>query len=267
MNDISLSVFESPSRHVAISDIIRRASTNHADVRDVVLRGLDLSFATTVLDLGCGFGFMTEAVARRVARDAQIVGVDVCAANEGPFLERITRTGRSGRFVHQRIDTKLDWPDGSFDLIVVSYALYFFPDVLPEIARVLASHGLFLTVTHTEKSCRDLLRIAGLRAPNSRLLAIIRSFSAENAADQLAPWFVEAERVDYHNSLAFGARQRDDLLTYLRFKLPFLSPDSQPGGDLPAPLARAVRAALSRHGRVVLDKGDAAFRCKRPRCP
>lgn len=266
MDRVAISAFENPAQHAAVSDIIRRTSTNPTDVRDAVLDGLDLSFARTILDLGCGFGFMTDAVAERAAPDARIVGVDACAANERPYLERVASTGRSARFVCQWIDAQLDWPDDSFDLVLASYSLYFFPKVLREISRVLAPRGLFLTVTHTEKSCRDLLRVAGLRGPNSRLLTLIRGFSCDSAGSLLAPWFAEVERVDYHNSLTFEAPQRDDLLAYLQFKLPFLSPESQPGGDLPAPLEQAVRTSLSRRGRVTLEKDDAAFRCQRPRC-
>ncbi len=267
MDALYLSSFETPSQHEVISDIIRRRSTNRADVRDVALRGLDLSFARTVLDLGCGYGFMTEVLAARAAPDALIVGVDVCAANEAPYLERVANTGRRGRFICRRIDRQLSWSDDSFDLVVASYALYFFPDVLPEVARVLAPHGLFLTVTHTETSCRDLLRTIGLSDSGSQLLALIRRFSAEGAGPQLAPWFGEVERVDYDNALAFDATHRDDFLAYVRFKLPLLSRNAEPGGELPEALARAVRASLSHGGRVILEKNDAAFHCKRPRCP
>ncbi|MFQ5807337.1 MAG: class I SAM-dependent methyltransferase [Phycisphaerae bacterium] len=267
MDDASLSAFENPSWHAVISDIIRKTSTNRTDVRDAVLNGLDLSFAKTILDLGCGFGFMTDAVAGRVARAAHVVGVDACAANEAPYLDRVGNTGRTVRFICQRIESQLDWPDDNFDLVLASYSLYFFANALPEVARVLAPHGMFLAVTHTESSCLDLLRAVGLQESDSRLLTIIHSFCAENAGRLLTPWFGEVGRVDYHNSLAFETAQQDDFLEYLRFKLPLLSLGSEPSEELPAPLARAARAVLSRQGRVVLEKDDAAFRCKRPRCP
>lgn len=261
-----LSSFESPSQHVAVSDLIRRRSTNPTDVRQAVLDGLDLSFARTVLDLGCGFGFMTEAIVRRVAPDARIVGVDACPANEGPYLERVTGTGRAGRFVCQYIDAQLDWPDDDFDLILACYALYFFPNVLPELARVLAPHGLLLAVTHTEKSCRDLLGVVGLPESGSRLLALIGNFSAENGSRLLRPWFGDVECVDYQNALVFDAGQPDDFLAFLRFKLPLLSPDSQPGEELPESLAASAQACLTGQPRLVLEKSDAAFRCRSPRC-
>ena len=266
MKDAYLWPYECPTRHTAISDIIRRTSSNQTDVREVALTGLDLSSTKAVLDLGCGFGFMTEAVAPRICHDGHVVGVDACPANSEPFVQRIAAAGRSARFVCELIDARLDWPDKSFDLIVASYALYFFPKVVPEIARLLAPNGVFLALTHTEESCRDLLRIAGLRGPNSRLLTLVRAFSAENARALLAPWFGEIERFDYQNALTFELAQRDDLVRYMEFKLPLLAPDSQPGSDLAAPLARAVRTSLARCGRVVLDKDDAAFRCRRPKC-
>ena len=89
MADTPLEAFENPARHAAVSALIRSRSTNLTDVRDAVLHGLDLSGARAVLDLGCGFGFMTEVVARRVAPDAEIVGVDAC--------ERPDTSSRSGR--------------------------------------------------------------------------------------------------------------------------------------------------------------------------
>ena len=97
MVDWSLSSFERPSWHAAIADVIRRRSTNRADVREIALDGLDLSSAAMILDLGCGFGFMTGAVAGRVAPQAQIVGVDACSANEQPYLELLAGTSRAGR--------------------------------------------------------------------------------------------------------------------------------------------------------------------------
>jgi SAM-dependent methyltransferase len=266
MADTSLSSFEDPARHRRASDIIRRYSTNRADVRDVLLAGLDVSFAKTVLDLGCGFGFMTEALARRAAPDATFIGVDACEANGPAYVRRIAATGRSARFACQHIASRLDWPDHSFDLVIASYAMYFFPDVLPEAARVLSPDGVFFAVTHTENSCRELLGAAGLPAADPRLLGNILRFSADNGRALLTPWFAEIERVDYQNQLVFGPAEYDDFLTYLRFKLPLLLPETDPDGEIPRPLADAIRAALSHQRSISFEKKDAAFRCRGPRC-
>jgi SAM-dependent methyltransferase len=266
MADGPLSPFEDPVQHAAIAAIIRARSTNTADVREFALGDLDLSGFRTVLDLGCGFGFMTEVLAGRVARDARIVGLDACPANEQPFLERVSAARRSGTFVCQRVDARLDWPDQSFDLVVASYSLYFFPEVIADVARVLAPHGLFIALTHVEESCRDLLHAVRAWGSQARLVPVSRHFCAETAGALLAPWFGEVERVDYANALVFEADHRDELLAYLRFKLPFVAPDWVPGQELPGALQRAVCASLSREGQKVLAKNDAAFRCWSPQC-
>jgi len=249
-----------------VSAIIRRHSTNRTDVREAVLGDLDLSLARNILDLGCGFGFMAEALARRAAPDARLVGVDAWASNEAPFLERVVASGRSASFECRELDSELPWPDGSFDLVVCSYSLYFFVEILPEVTRILAPDGLFLAVTHSERSFVGLLRAAELAEDESTLLALTRKFSAESASEMLDRWFGEVTRIDYHNSLRFQAEDADEFLAYLRFKLPFLVPDSAPGEDLPEPLARLARASLARLGEVVVEKDDAAFRCRSPLC-
>jgi SAM-dependent methyltransferase len=170
------------------------------------------------------------------------------------------------RFVCTTVDSSLDWADASFDLVVASYSLYFFPNGLPEMARVLRPHGVFLAVTHTESSCRAFLRALGLPESGSAFLSIILRFSAENGQERLAPWFETVERVDYANAIGFGAGDLDDLLQYLQFKLPLLSPDLEGKGDPARVLEQAARRALARSGRVTFEKGDAAFRCTRPKC-
>ena len=259
--------FQSPAAHQAVSAIIQRRSTNSTDVREVALRGVDLSAARNILDLGCGFGFMTEALAPRVAPDARLVGVDLWESNEEPYLTRATATGRQARFYSAEVGSRFPCPDRGYDLVVCSYSLYFFVDALPEVARVLAPGGLFLATTHSDRSHASLLRAVGIARAGSELLAISRRFSAENGHHLLGKWFGRVTRIDYHNSLRFQTEHLDELLTYLRFKLPLLVPGAKAGADLPPGLARFARDSLARQGEVVLEKNDAVFRCRSPKCP
>ena len=266
MEASSLWPFEQPATHETVSAIIRRRSTNRTDVREVALAGLDLSTVREVLDLGCGFGFMAEAVARRVAPHARLAGVDAWASNEASFKERVAAAGRQASFTCLEVDSRLPWPDRSFDLVVCSYSLYFFVNVLPEIARVLTPGGLFLTITHSEDSFIGLLGAAGLAEAGSELLALTRRFSAENGGAMLGEWFEEVDRIDYPNLLRFEAEHVEELLTLLRFKLPLLVPGAKPGDDLPDGLTRFARSSLPRMGDVVVEKNDAVFRCRGPLC-
>ncbi|MBU0718285.1 MAG: class I SAM-dependent methyltransferase [Planctomycetes bacterium] len=258
--------YRSPGEHEAVAAIIRRRSSNRQDVREAALNGLDLAAVRSVLDLGCGYGFMAEVLAQRVAPDAKIVGVDAWESNEPAFLERVGAAGREASFVRMRIGHELPFEDHSFDLVSCCYSLYFFAGILPEVARVLTREGLLLAITHTEDSVAGQLPEAGFGKAATRLRSLTRKFSAENGRGQLEKCFGEVTRIDYRNRLRFGPDHADDLLVYLRFKLPFLVPNCEHGDDLPVELARYATEALARDGGLVISKDDAVFRCRSPLC-
>ena len=66
--------------------------------------------------------------------------------------------------------------------------------------------------------------------------------------------------------MRFRADQVEELLTYLRFKLPLLVPGSKVGDDLPDRIKQHVHASMSRQGEVTVNKSDAIFRCWSPSC-
>lgn len=258
-------LYEHPVAHEIASGIIRRHSTNPDDVRDVALTGRELSGVHGVLDLGCGFGYMGEAVARRVSRDAVFVGVDAYESNRVPYTRRIRATGRTAHFVVARIGHHLDWPDGSFDLVVASYSLYFFPGVLSDIARVLRPGGSLVAITHSEASIRSMVRLAGVPEQGAALIDLVRGFSAESGETRLRTWFCGVERIDYPNELRFRADEIEELLSYLQYKFKTLSdwPESEP--ELSALAAEELRGRLLAAGLpVTLDKSDAVFWARGP---
>lgn len=78
---------------------------------------------------GCSIGVMTEELARRCGR--------VLACDSAPAAVQATQrrvSGQPGVRVEQRILPR-EWPDGDFDLIVLSEVLYYFGD--PDLRRVL----------------------------------------------------------------------------------------------------------------------------------
>lgn len=262
----SLRPYENPRDHEAVAQIIRRHSVNQADIRKIALQGLDLSFAREILELGCGFGFMSEAVAARLDSGAHLTGVDACAANEEPFVQRVAACGISASFDCRLIGSRLPWPDRSFDMVICSYSLYFFADALPEVARILSPDGLLLTVTHSEHCCTQLLKAAGIENAEAVLARLIRPFSAESGGALLEPRFDVVERIDYSNHLRFAPQHLEELLTYLRLKLHLLTPETQADCGIPEPMLRSVNAWLAQRGEIIVEKDDACFRCWRPLC-
>jgi len=251
-----------------MSRIIRQHSTNARDVREVLLEGLALPDARQVLDLGCGFGFWSEALARRVSGAARFVGVDVCAGTAEAYVERLRAAGREAQFVCRDLSSAvLDWPSASFDVIIAGYSLYFFPEVLPEVARLLVPAGVFVGVTHTQQSCRDLLAVVGLAEDDPGLVELIGRFSVENGARELERWFVQVQRVDYENSLVFSRGHFDELWDYLCFVLEVALATGRRGFEQLLYYETKVRAHLADLQEVVFRKDDAAFVCRSPRWP
>ncbi len=268
-----ISTFAKPSRHRASSEIIRRHSTNREDVREVALSNIDLGSVHDVLDLGCGFGFMAEVIAARVAPDARFLGIDACSENSSSYLECVKASGRDCEFSHYQISDTLPWGDRSFDLVLASYSLYFFTDIIPEIVRVLRPGGIFITITHFLDSFSELYRAANLSEKDTPMFKLISRFPAENGEKILTKYFTSVERIDYCNMLNFRKKDLKDLLEYTRFKLPLmaLGPDlrdrSSTDVNLPPKMERTIKDTLLKEKELNINKCDAVFRCRGPIWP
>lgn len=259
-----LDPYVEPVVHEAISCIIRRHSTNPADVRHEALRGVDLSATSRLLDLGCGFGFMIDALAGSIRPDAEIVGVDMHLSNREAFLARAEAVAGSARFVCRMLDSQLDFPARSFGAVIASYSLYYFPRILPEVRRVMIPRGVFVSITHGSSHCRGLLEALGISFQQSQLHTLLGAFSAENGPSILSGHFRQVEQRPYPNALVFRTQDLDDFLALVRFKLPAI---------LPAPITRPAEAtrlvdrarkALIETGCVTIEKDDTVFVCRGP---
>lgn len=259
--------YQQPFLHQTVSDLIRRYSTHPVDIREVALAGVDLSAVREVLELGCGFGFMAEKLAERIHPEARITGVDACRDNRRPFEGRVKRAGRRASFIWMTLEDRLPWRDGSYDLVAASHSLYFFPQVVAEVARVLRPGGRFVAVTHSEEACRELCLLAGVSPDRSTLVNVVRRFSAENGEACLLRAFGNVKRVEYPNVLEFGGEELEELLTYLRFKFRFMNdwPESEP--ELLDAESEALRSRLLEGDSVSVAKDDAVFWCSEPRPP
>jgi len=263
----SLDVYVEPAAHETISDIIRRYSTNRADVRHQALQGVDLGGVARLLDVGCGFGFMVDALAGMIPPGAEIVGVDMHSSNREVFLARAGAVAGSARFICRTLDSRLDFPARSFDAVIASYSLYFFPGIIPEVARVMKPDGVFVSLTHSESHFGGLLEAIGLSPQQSELHNVLLEFSAENGAARLAEHFGVVESRPYRNTLVFRSGDLDDYQALLRFKLSSLLPAQNVGPDQAANLLERALDLLVGTGRVTIEKDDTAFICTEPRPP
>ena len=150
-------VFRDVQKHLAIAQLIQRFSTNKEDIRKTALMQVDLSNCHNVLELGCAFGAFTEALKNKLPKDAKITGIDIIPEYRPFYLDACRRAGYEGLFSSSGIDKIKKYPSGSFDLVICSYALYFFPNMISEIARILKTDGFFITITHSKKDMWEMV--------------------------------------------------------------------------------------------------------------
>lgn len=268
-------VFRDIRNHREMERIIRRSSTNPKDIRQVALSGVDLTSYRNVLELGCAFGSFTVALKGRLHPQARITGLDIIPEYEPFFLKACEKAGYPGRFSSDGVHQIAGFPPSGVDLILCSFALYFFVDTLPDIARILAPDGRLIAITHASGNMRELIEAIRSILKAHRLIEpsdilpieqILKAFSAENGAALLAPHFGNIRRIDFPNTLVFPPRDIGAFIEYYRFKRPFFLAETPPGADvILSDLTRTVAGLAAGRQALSMCKDDAIFICSQPR--
>ncbi|HQG32897.1 MAG TPA: class I SAM-dependent methyltransferase [Deltaproteobacteria bacterium] len=270
--------YEIIREHKLTRSIIQRYAVNSLDIREVALRALDLSRVKTVLDLGCGYGFFVEKLGGRLHKDAMILGLDaVDRENRAAFLETVEAQGYRGEFIHARADSIYEMSDSCFDLVIASYSLYFFPHIIGEIARVLREGGIFIAITHSRHSLKEVtsfvpkcMEMIGLTPPSEFAInRLLGAFSLENGHEMLDPHFGHVERIVYPNNLLFPLDQADACIDYLEKKKFLIFKDvsenhPQKVEDMLSYFHTMIYDHARIHGEIAITKDDAVFRCRLP---
>jgi ubiquinone/menaquinone biosynthesis C-methylase UbiE len=270
-------VFRDVQKHLAIAQLIRRFSTNKDDIRKTALNQADLSNCQNVLELGCAFGAFTEALKEKLHPEAKITGIDIIPEYKPFFLEACRRAGYSGHFSSSGIDKIKKYSTGSFDLVICSYALYFFPNMIPEISRILKKDGIFITITHSQADMREIVSIVKniLQQNNSiddkqslPIEIIFDQFSAENGNAFLHPFFSRIQEIDFKNTLVFQPQEIDHFLDYFQFKKSFfLTGTDAHNKTIINQLMRELQDSAMKNNLVTMCKDDKIFICSQPFIP
>lgn len=140
----SAEVWASPERTAILrrdADIQAEASREETEL---LVRSVGIPAGASVLDLACGAGDPTLALARRSGPEGRVVGVDLSEGALGVGRERAEREGlRNVRF-EVADATALPFPDRQFDRVVCRFGSMFFADLqraADETRRVLRAHG------------------------------------------------------------------------------------------------------------------------------
>ncbi len=96
-------------------------------MQDLLLQGLPAGSGGRVLDVGCGTGGTTVALARRLGPQGRYVGVDISEPMVTAARERAEREGAAATFV-QGDAQEYPFEPGSFDSVVSRFGVMFFDD-------------------------------------------------------------------------------------------------------------------------------------------
>ena len=282
MNKIPLenlnSTFGCVDLHQRIGNIILEHSTNPKPLGSIVYGGLSYKNPINVADIGCGYGRCINHLANVVPINSEYVGIDPLESNRIAFLNTTNTAGFSGKYICGNADRISELPDNYFDLILCNYSLYFFIDTLPIIVNKIKSDGLFITITHSTNSLKELLNDLQVvlnidHKPTWSELGseqVLDNFNSENGFELLQPYFKDIKKIEYHNTLEFHDNDIDKLSDLLEFKKTSLIhhndyADYIKTKEFDDKLRNTISAKINKMGEYVLNKDDAVFRCRKPK--
>ncbi len=147
----------------------------------------------TVLDLGCGSGTFTIAMARMVGEAGRVIAVDVQEEMLQVVRQKAVKEGLASRIITHKSELDRIGISDKVDFALAFYMIHEVPDVdafLMEVASLLKPSGRLLIaepLIHVSESSFkktvDAARLAGLRPVSEPKIRFSRSmlFQAENA--------------------------------------------------------------------------------------
>lgn len=282
MNKIALenldNTFGCVKVHQRIGKIILEQSTNPNPLSSIVYKGISFTDKINVADIGCGYGRCINYLKEIVPKDSEYIGIDPLESNRTTFLNYTKIADFNGKYLCGNADRISEFSDNYFDLILCNFSLYFFIDILPTIVKKLKSDGLFITITHSTNSLKELLKdlqttLNLKNEPTWNELGseqVLDNFHAENGLELLQPYFKDIEKIEYYNTLEFHNNDIDKLFDLLEFKKTSLIhhndyADFIKTKEFDDKLRNTIAAKINKFGKYVLNKDDTIFRCRIPK--
>ncbi len=203
----------------------RRFSTNSYDWFRWVFDHFDTPPAARVLELGCGPADLWRKNLHRIPE-----GWDITLSDFSPgMLEKAQANLADSAipFHFQRINTQdIPYADATYDVVIANHMLYHVPDrelALSEIRRVLKPGGRFYATTVGAGHMVELRQLVARFAGDAKHTGDTNNpwrkenrptFTLENGADQLSPYFEDVQVLIFEDNLV--VTETEPLIDYIR---------------------------------------------------
>lgn len=129
---------------------------------DSIIEEADITVGSTVLDIGCGTGFLTVPAAKAVGQTGKVIAIDFSEDMLDKAKEKLTQAGLSERAQFKVGDAeRIPLEDESVDTVVGNMVLHHCPEpeaAIREMARVLKANGSLILADlepHNEEWMKD----------------------------------------------------------------------------------------------------------------
>ena len=187
-------------------------STNKQGFGNWITSHYDIRSGMSVLELGCGTGDMWKGKTGLTALCSRLVLSDISEGMIAKAKETLSGCGKIEYLIADIQD--IPFPESEFDAVIANMMLYHVPDLqkgLGEVRRVLKDNGTFYCATYGENGMME--HILGMFGESGADGHINDSFTLQNGAEKLSPFFRETARYMYEDSLA--VTDIDDMVDYI----------------------------------------------------
>ncbi len=159
-----------PSKQ-AVRDYFKRTASRWDEMRKeffdrelgrIIVRHAEIKLGDTVVDVGCGSGFLTSQAAKAVGRKGKVIGIDLSEEMLRKADENIAKTTYKGNVEFRLGDVEsIPLEDETADAVIGNMILHHCPEpkaAVREMARILRTNRR-LVLSDLEKHSEEWLRI------------------------------------------------------------------------------------------------------------
>jgi len=244
-------------------EIHKRFSTGKKDWNDFIFEHLPLAQSEIRgLALGCGNASQWRENKDRFPMDVRII---LSELSFGMLCEPRLAFQDDPRFQICTMDAQyIAFKDAQFDFVTANHMLYHVPGIakaLSEVARVLKPGGMLMAATNGAHHMHALDHLLETFDPVYRgEHAMSSSFTLQNGAEQLEPYFEEVEMIPYQSDLwvTDGALLADYAWSTPKVQILF-RPEQKES------LKRFFEKRIDAHGGIYIRKETGLFIARKPR--